>query len=44
MILTRQDYETLIAIVGTLTEAEYDGTDLASLLIKLTWLSENEEE
>ena len=46
MILTKEDIATIIALTSEKLASvpEYLGTDLASLLIKLQWILDNEFE
>ena len=41
MILTAEDYQTIIDLSNMSGLVELNGTDLASLVIKLRWLLEN---
>ncbi len=41
MKLTKDDYFTLIALAKQAGLAELDGTDIATLIAKLQWLSDH---
>ena len=46
MILTLEDYQTILDLASAqlIETPEYNGTDLASLILKLQWIIEHQDE